>query len=93
MTLNRWQLKGWKTEGWSIYAIVLFSFIAGSLMTARWVHVTQVRADSSRVFEMHIYHTVLFPVGMSHDENERVVPRGRLLGYPVTHNIQTMFGE
>ncbi|MGB6687194.1 MAG: NIPSNAP family protein [Candidatus Sulfotelmatobacter sp.] len=57
MTLNRWQLEGWKTGGWSICAIVLFSFVAGSLMTARWVHVTQVRADSNRVFEMHIYHT------------------------------------
>jgi len=58
MTLKCWQLKGWKTEGWSICAIALFSFVAGSLMTARWVHVTQVRADSNRVFEMHVYHTV-----------------------------------
>ena len=58
MTLNCWRLKGWKPEGWSICAIALFSFVAGSLMTARWVHVTQVRADSNRVFEMHVYHTV-----------------------------------
>ena len=58
MTPNCWQLKGWKTEGWSICAIALFFFVAGSLMTARWVHVTQVRADSNRVFEMHVYHTV-----------------------------------
>jgi hypothetical protein len=58
MTLNCWQRKGWKPEGWSICAIALFSFFAGSLMTARWVHVTQVRADSDRVFEMHVYHTV-----------------------------------
>jgi len=53
MTLNCWQLKGW-----SLCAIALFSFVAGSLTTARWVHVTQVRADSNRVFEMHVYHTV-----------------------------------
>ena len=58
MTLNSWQLKGWKTKGWSICAIVLFCFVAGSLTTARWMHVTQVRADSNRVFEMHVYHTV-----------------------------------
>jgi hypothetical protein len=58
MTLNCWQFKGWKPEGWSICAIVLVSFAAGSLMTARWMHVTQVRADSNRVFEMHVYHTV-----------------------------------
>jgi NIPSNAP len=58
MTPNCWQLKGWKTEGWSICAIALFFFVAGSLMTARWVHETQVSADSNRVFEMHIYHTV-----------------------------------
>ena len=58
MTLNCRQLKGWKPEGWIICAIALFSFVAGSLMTARWVHVTQVRADSNRVFEMHVYHTV-----------------------------------
>jgi len=58
MTLNCWQLKGWKPERWSICAIALFSLLAGSLMTARWVHLTQVRADSNRVFEMHVYHTV-----------------------------------
>lgn len=27
-------------------------------MTARWVHVTQVRADSKRVFELRIYHAL-----------------------------------
>lgn len=58
MTLNRWQLKGWKPKAWSICVIALISFVAGSLMTAPWVHVAQVRADSNRVFEMHVYHTV-----------------------------------
>ncbi len=27
-------------------------------MTARWAQVTQVRADSDRIFEMRVYHTV-----------------------------------
>jgi NIPSNAP len=27
-------------------------------MPARWMHVTQVRSDSNRVFEMHVYHAV-----------------------------------
>jgi hypothetical protein len=58
MTLTCWQLKGWKPEGWGICTLALFSFVAGSLMTARWAHVTQVRADGNRVFEMHVYHTV-----------------------------------
>jgi hypothetical protein len=58
VTLNCRQLKGWKPEGWSIGAIALFSFVAGSLMTARWAQVTQVRADSDRIFEMRVYHTL-----------------------------------
>jgi hypothetical protein len=49
MTLNRW-----------LYAcgIALVSFAAGSLLTARLAHMSQVRADSNRVFELRIYHTV-----------------------------------
>jgi hypothetical protein len=49
MTLNRW-----------LYAcsIALVSFAAGSLLTARLMHMSQVRADSNRVFELRIYHTV-----------------------------------
>ena len=58
MKLNWLKFNGWKSKGWTVCAIALFSFVAGSLMTARWVHVTQVRADSNRVFEMHVYHTV-----------------------------------
>ena len=53
MTLNCW-----KFRGWSLYAIVLLSFTAGSLMTARLAHTDHVRADSNRVFELRIYHTV-----------------------------------
>jgi hypothetical protein len=48
MTLNRWSACG----------IALFSFAAGSLFTARLVHMNQVQADSNRVFELRVYHTV-----------------------------------
>lgn len=36
----------------------LLSFAAGSLLTARLMHLNQVKADSNRVFELRIYHTV-----------------------------------
>src|SRR5271155_5594636 len=58
MTLNFWKLKNWKSKGWSVCAIALLSFTAGSLMTARLAHIDHVRADSNRVFELRIYHTV-----------------------------------
>jgi hypothetical protein len=53
MLLNRWKFKRW-----TVSAIALVSFAAGSLVTARLVHINQVRADSNRVFEMHVYHTL-----------------------------------
>ena len=45
-------------KGWTIGAIALVSFAAGSLLTARLAHLSQVRADSNRVFELRIYHAV-----------------------------------
>jgi hypothetical protein len=53
MTLNCWKFKGWTVCG-----IVLVSFAAGSLVTARLANVNQVRADSNRVFELRIYHAL-----------------------------------
>jgi hypothetical protein len=53
MTFNRW-----KFEGWTVCGIALVSFAAGLLITARLAHTNQVRADSNRVFELRIYHTV-----------------------------------
>ena len=53
MTLNCW-----KFNRWTICGIVLISFAAGFLVTVRLAHVSQVRADSDRVFELRIYHTV-----------------------------------
>jgi hypothetical protein len=50
--LDRWKFKG------SILATALVSFLAGSLCTARLTHLTEVRADSNRVFQLMIYHTV-----------------------------------
>src|SRR3984885_11102473 len=48
MTLNRL----------STFGIALVAFAAGSLITARLMHMNQVRADANRVFELRIYHTV-----------------------------------
>jgi hypothetical protein len=53
MTLSHWKFKGLTSWG-----IALVSFAAGSLVTARLAHMNQVRADSNRVFELRIYHTV-----------------------------------
>ena len=41
-----------------IGVVAVLSFAAGSLITARLAHINQVRADSNRVFEMHVYHAV-----------------------------------
>lgn len=53
MTLNFW-----KWDGWTICGMALVSFAAGSLLTARLMHLNQVRAASNRVFELRVYHTV-----------------------------------
>jgi NIPSNAP len=48
----------WKLKGWIACCTALVSFAAGSLITARLMHLGQVRADSNRVFELLVYHTV-----------------------------------
>lgn len=48
----------WKFKGWMVCGTALVSFAAGSLLTARLMHLSQVRADSNRVFELRVYHTV-----------------------------------
>ena len=58
MTLKCWKFKGGKYKRWAVCATVLFSFAAGSLITARLMQVNQVQADSNRVFELRVYHTV-----------------------------------
>jgi hypothetical protein len=52
-TFNRWNVRGWIVCG-----IVLISLAAGAVIAAGFASVRQVRADSSRVFELRIYHTV-----------------------------------
>ena len=47
-----------KFKGWSICGVVLVSFTAGSLITARLAYMNQVRADSNRVFELRVCHAV-----------------------------------
>jgi len=51
-------LNRWKFKGLVICATALVSFAAGSLITARLMHMKQVRADSNRVFELMVYHTM-----------------------------------
>jgi NIPSNAP len=48
----------WRFKGWFVLGTALVSFVAGSLLTARLAHLREVRADSNRVFELMIYHTV-----------------------------------
>ena len=60
-TNQEWQLavlKRWKGKGRIVCVVALFSFAAGSLLTARLMHVNPVRADSERVFELMVYHTM-----------------------------------
>ncbi len=52
------RLNRWKFKRWTVCGIALFSFAAGSFITARLAHLNQVRADSNRVFELRVYHAV-----------------------------------
>ena len=58
MTINCWKFPSWKSKGLKLCAIALFSLAAGSLIVARVVHIDQAGAESDRVFEMHVYHTL-----------------------------------
>src|SRR5215470_6878572 len=58
MTFNCWKFKGGKSKGGSVCAMALLSFTIGSLITAGLAHSDLVRADSNRVFELRVYHTV-----------------------------------
>jgi NIPSNAP len=51
-------LSRWEFERWTVCALALVSFAAGSLITARLVHINEVSADSNRVFELRVYHAV-----------------------------------
>jgi hypothetical protein len=51
-------LIGWKLRAWIVCGIAVTSFAAGSLMTTRLMYPKPVRADSDRVFELMVYHTL-----------------------------------
>ncbi len=48
----------WKLKGAIVFGTALLSFAAGSLITAHLTNSRHVRADSNRVFELMVYHTV-----------------------------------
>jgi hypothetical protein len=48
----------WKSKNWILCGTALVSFAAGSFLSARLMHLKQVRADNNRVFELMVYHTV-----------------------------------
>ena len=50
--LNRSKFKAWIVGG-----VALVSLAAGWMVTARLMHLKQVKADSNRVFELMVYHT------------------------------------
>jgi NIPSNAP len=48
----------WRFIGCTLLGAAMLSFVAGALFAARVTHLTEARADSDRVFELMIYHTV-----------------------------------
>ena len=58
MRMNRSKLRACGFNAPAMLVIALLSFAAGSLLTARWLHGTDVHAQSDRVFELRVYHTV-----------------------------------
>jgi hypothetical protein len=56
-TCDRWMFSR-KFKGWMVCGVALVSFAAGSIITARLMHVSEVKADSDRVFELLVYHAV-----------------------------------
>jgi hypothetical protein len=52
------KINSWKLKRWNVAAVALVSFAAGSLITARLAHISQVRANSNRVFELRVYHVL-----------------------------------
>ncbi|HXN47432.1 MAG TPA: NIPSNAP family protein [Bryobacteraceae bacterium] len=51
-------LNGLKFKGGMFCGVALLSFAAGAILTARLMHLEHVRADSNRVFELMVYHTI-----------------------------------
>lgn len=51
-------VNGVRFRQWMVFGIAVAAFMAGSLLTADVMHRNQVRAESDRVFELNIYHTL-----------------------------------
>jgi len=49
---------GMKRKGWAAFGTALFFFAAGSLVSAYLTRLNLARADSSRVFQLLVYHSV-----------------------------------
>jgi NIPSNAP len=85
MTLNRRTASG----------ILVVSFAAGSLITARLAHRSQVRADGNRVFELRVYHAVpgKLPALESRfrDKTSKILTKHNLnvVGYWITEDTPT----
>ena len=47
-----------KLTTWKISALAVLSFAAGSLLTARFLSPASVEAQSGRVYELRVYHTL-----------------------------------
>ena len=58
MSAYREKFKRFKARRLTTWAIAVISFAAGSLASGRFTHVNQVRADTDRLFELRVYHTV-----------------------------------
>jgi hypothetical protein len=52
------RVDSWKRTGWAACGTALVSFAAGSLLTAHFAQVEDVKAESHRVFQLEIYHAV-----------------------------------
>jgi NIPSNAP protein len=80
----------WKMNRWTACAISLLSFAVGSLATARVAQLRQVRADSTRLFELRVYHALpgKLPVLESRfrDKTSKILARHNLnvVGYWAT---------
>jgi len=58
MKMIRTKLQACGFKAPAMLLVALLSFAAGSLLTARWLRGTDVHAQSDRVFELRVYHTV-----------------------------------
>lgn len=58
VTFDYWKAKSWKSRPRAVCVITLLSIAVGSLVAACLAPIYHVRADSNRLFEMHIYHAL-----------------------------------